>query len=107
LNENQNISLFRTVAVAKKIGDDDSRTFICTVTDPFTVIEREKHEEKISVWIYIVSVIGGLLSLVLLILGLKSCGFFKRLKFKEPSEFEEVDIVEGSMQINQQFKASM
>ncbi|EFA09738.2 Integrin alpha-PS3-like Protein [Tribolium castaneum] len=55
-------------------------------TDNFDVVSLfigETIEEKVELWIIIISVIAGLLLLLLVILGLIKAGFFKRTKKEE------------------------
>ncbi|XP_044263954.1 integrin alpha-PS3-like isoform X2 [Tribolium madens] len=67
-------------------------------TDHFDVVSLfigETIEEKVELWIIIISVIAGLLLLLLVILGLIKAGFFKRTKK------EELEQLKQEMEFNQ------
>lgn len=74
--------LFRLGLRLKKEGDTSGITLSHQLKLPYTTIVTTIPEST-PIWIYVVSVIFGLLVLVLVTYGLYKCGFFRRDKREE------------------------
>lgn len=81
-NEKRDSMLFRLGVRLKRENDDAGATLSHQLKLPYTTIVTTIPEST-PIWIYIVSVIFGLLVLVLLTYGLYKCGFFRREKREE------------------------
>lgn len=56
-------------------------------THPYSIISKY-HVQGTPIWVWVVSVIGGLLTLILITYGLYRAGFFKREKKEELEQFK-------------------
>jgi fumarate reductase subunit D len=74
--------LIQTHAVVKRIAKNDPQSLNVTLTNPFTKIYAHS-SQPISLWIMVVSIIGGLLTLLIIVFALFKAGFFKRAKKEE------------------------
>lgn len=75
--EEQNIFVFKTNSKLVRSGDMELRTIKVSMSNPYTIV-YEKLSASTPIWLYIVSIIIGLLILILVTYGMYQCGFFKR-----------------------------
>lgn len=81
-NDNQNIFVYKTNAKFQRADDENMRTLKITTRNPYTIV-YERFSSKTPIWIWIVSIIVGLLVLILLCYALYRLGFFNRTKKEE------------------------
>lgn len=81
-SETQNIFVYKTNAKFQRIGDDTMRSLKITTRNPYTIV-YEKLTSKTPLWIWLVSIIVGILVLILLCYTLYKLGFFKRTQKQE------------------------
>lgn len=81
-NEKRDALLFRLGLRLKKENDETGETISHQSKLPYTTI-LTTIPESTPLWIYIVSIICGLLFFTLLTYGLYRCGFFRREKREE------------------------
>ncbi|XP_053683048.1 integrin alpha-PS3-like [Sabethes cyaneus] len=80
--EREDIFALQILSELQTFEDGDGLGFSVAKNNPFTVVYRYATAST-PIWVYIVSVIGGLLLLVLISYGLYKAGFFKRAKKEE------------------------
>ncbi|XP_055536968.1 integrin alpha-PS3-like [Wyeomyia smithii] len=80
--EREDIFALQILSELQKLEDEEGIGFSVAKNNPFTVVYRYATAST-PIWVYIVSVIGGLLLLVLISYGLYKAGFFKRAKKEE------------------------
>lgn len=69
--------MFKTQTRLLRSGDDKLKTMKMSLSNPYTIV-YEKLTQSTPIWLYIVSIIVGLLLLILITYGFYKCGFFKR-----------------------------
>lgn len=81
-NEYKNIFLYKSNAKVLRVNDDAQQTLKTSLRNPYTIV-YEKFKSKTPLWIWIVSIIVGILILILLSYTLFKLGFFKRAQKEE------------------------
>ncbi|KAJ6640899.1 Integrin alpha-PS3 [Pseudolycoriella hygida] len=82
VTDSKDIFVIKPSVDIRKTGDENGNDINVIQTHPYTIIYKYRLFST-PIWVYIVSVLGGLLLLTLLTYGMYRLGFFKRAKKEE------------------------